>query len=615
MQAALLFPKSETLGIYMTKKLTTAFDLIKGLARLSRFRRPKQGQYLTIGIFVERNADRCADSIMIATDNGAFTWDQFNKRANQYAHYFRSQGVKAGQTLALLIENEPEMLAAFVGICKLGAIAGLVNTSLRKEQLMHCINTLDCNRVVFGQNCIDAVSQVRDGLEDIDFFYIPNGNYSPPIETLSGWAVAMSAALSEQPLDNLEETQKIKCNAPAYYIFTSGTTGLPKAAVVSHWQWHLASLSFATVLLGLKPSDRIYVCLPLFHTAAMLIGFGASVMAGSSFYLSKKFSASRFWDEVRTSQSNIFLYIGELCRYLLNAPIDMSDRDNPLTTCIGNGLRPEIWDQFKSRFGIDKVAEYYGSTEGNLAFMNIFNRDCSIGIGLGSFKVVKYDTDAGELVRDDKGFCLPADLGEAGLLITAISKKAPFKGYTDAAATNAKILHGIFKKGDKYYNTGDLIRRVDAGFTMGLAHYQFVDRIGDTFRWKGENISTGEVSGVLNAIPGVKISCVFGVAIANAEGRAGMAALVIDEDDFSMARFFQAVSLSLSPSAQPVFLRIMGSLETTDTHKIKKAELQKEAYHIDVVKDSLFVRLPSSAEYIALNSALYQDILSGKAGF
>jgi len=599
----------------MTNKFSSAFDLFRGLVRLSRFRRPKQNQFLSIGIFIEQNAVQHADSVMIVTRDGEFTWAQFNKRANQYARYFKFQGLKSGESLALLLENTPEMLAAFVGICKLGAVAGLINTSLRHEQLLHCINTVGGGRIAFGQDCINAVGQIRQELAGDDFFYIPGDTENPSLEELSGWACPIEAVLSEQSTDNLEETQKIKCAAPAYYIFTSGTTGLPKAAILTHWHWHLASSSFSTSLLGLKPSDRIYVCLPLFHTAAMFIGFGASIMAGSSFYLTKKFSTTRFWDEVRYSHSNIFLYIGELCRYLLNSPVETDDADNPLTTCIGNGLQPEIWDKFKSRFGIEKVAEYYGSTEGNVAFMNIFNRNSTFGFGLGKFKVVKYDIDAGDVTRDDKGYCLPTAMGETGLLITVISKKAPFRGYTDAASTNDKILHNIFEQGDKYVNTGDLIRRVDVGFTLGLPHYQFVDRIGDSFRWKGENISTGEVTELLNNIPGVKSSCVYGVAIANTDGRAGMAAMIIDDDFFSLDIFSQAVSESLTPSARPIFIRIISELDVTDTYKIKKILLQKEAYKIDEVEDPLFVRMPVSDKYCELDAELYRDIQSGKLGF
>jgi citronellyl-CoA synthetase len=595
----------------MTTILNNIQDLFRGIGRFINFRRPTKNQYLSIGTVVAGNAEKYPDRIMVVTKQEKVTWSEFNARANQYAHFFKARGVAAEMRVSLLMENDVEMLAVMVAMFKLGAVPGLINTSLKGEPLKHCINIVKSEKVFFGSETATVVRDIEVELASIEFIYLDTNHSAKPEETRS----TISPNLKAQPSHNLEETARIPITSPAYYIFTSGTTGLPKAAIVTHYHWYLASSSFSGLLLGLTPKDRTYVCLPLFHTAAILIGFGASCVAGSSFYLSRKFSASRFWEEVSQSESNIFLYIGELCRYLLNAPATPDDIKNPLTTCVGNGLRPELWGTFKERFNIKKVAEYYGSTEGNLAFMNVFNRDCTFGIGLGSYKVIRYDEDIGEIERDNRGFGIPCKMGETGLLINEINKKSPFNGYTDKKATKSKILRGVLKRDDCYFNTGDLIRQVNVGFAFKFRHFQFVDRVGDTFRWKGENVSTGEVSELVNGIAGVQSSCVYGVQIPATDGRAGMAAVVVDKKSFSIDKFSEAI-VSLLPSySQPIFIRLIPSLEITGTFKIKKSILQNDSYNIEGVLDPIFVRKPKSYVYEPLDSDFYQTILNGNAGF
>jgi len=550
------------------QRLASVADLFTGLLRLSRFRLEKKSQKLSMGVFVERAANRWPDHTMIVTERQTLTWSQFNQRANQFAHFLTQQGVGPGDSVALLMENDPELLAALVGVCKLGATAGLINSGLRGESLKHCISTVGGRTVIFGSTSSSAVAVVRDELIDCDLHYFATGAGADKLSD-TGFSETQVRADS-QLASNPAQTREVSFTDPAYYIFTSGTTGLPKAAVVTHYHWYKASSAFSKLLLGLEPDDRMYVCLPLFHTAAMLCGFGASVMAGSSFYLARKFSASNFWEEVRASNSNVFLYIGELCRYLLNAPQQASDGDNPLTSCVGNGLQPELWSVFQERFQIRKVAEYYGSTEGNLAFMNILNRERTFGMGLGRFRVVRYEQKRGEIVRNPKGFCIQAQMDEVGLLLCEISEKNPFNGYTDRAATNEKVLKDVFTVGDSYLNTGDLIKRADVGFSFRTPHYQFSDRVGDAFRWKGENVSASEVSEIISGIPGVQQSSVYGVSIPNTEGRAGMVALVVDQDEFDIDSFAEALAERVPAYAQPVFVRIENSLETTDTSQDKK---------------------------------------------
>ena len=598
----------------MRNTLNRAYDLVQGLGRLSGFRPVDKNQFLSIGSVVAQTARRAPNEVMIVTVSTEQTWGEFNQRANQFAHYFKAHGVLVGDSVGILMENEPDMLAALVGVCKLGAVAALINTNLTGRSLQHCIDAVGCKKIVFGGACINTIDEIRSEREPYELLYL-DSNTSQVQTPSPDWALNISDELASQSQENPSETEKLAINSPAYYIFTSGTTGLPKAALVTHYHWYRAASSFSKLLLRLKQSDRIYVCLPLYHTAAMLIGFGASSISGSSFYLAKKFSASRFWGEIRESNSNIFLYIGELCRYLLNAPFDADDGDNPLTTCVGNGLRPELWHSFKNRFSISKVAEYYGSTEGNLAFMNILNRDCTFGMGLGSYKVVNYSEENGDLVKNSRGFCTTVQYGEVGLLITKISEKTPFYGYTDKNATESKIMRNVFELGDRFVNTGDLIRRTNVGFTFGIPHYQFVDRVGDTFRWKGENVSTSEVADVINGVPGVMLSSVYGVSIPGSEGRAGMVALVVDDDIFSITTFSQVIDDALPAYARPIFVRIMAAIETTETHKVKKLTLQKEAYDISIVGDKILVKKAVSSEYVVLEKGFHQTIICGKSGF
>ncbi len=598
----------------MTNTVMNTWELLKGLGRLARFRPVDQTQRLSMGGVVANNAQRTPDALMLVTEKNTLTWGQFNALANQYAHYFKALGIGANDSVALLIENEPDMLAALVGLCKLGAVPGLININLRGRLLLHCINAVDSKKVVFSGACVDAVEGIRDSLDKESLLYVDCAEDERP--TLSPlWATRIQDDLALFSSDNPAESNEISFTSPAYCIFTSGTTGLPKAAIVTHYHWYRASSSFAKLLLGLKSDDRIYVCLPLFHTAAMLIGFGATTLAGSSFYLARKFSASRFWDDIRQSESTVFLYIGELCRYLLNAPKLASDGDNSLRACVGNGLRPEIWNTFKQRFGIRQIAEYYGSTEGNLAFMNVLNRDRTFGMGLGKFSLVQYDEQSETVVKDREGYCIKVPRGNVGLLVSKISAKSPFSGYADKEATQSKILSNVFEQGDSYMNTGDLIRRADVGFSLGIPHYQFVDRVGDTFRWKGENVSTSEVSEVVNDIPGVLLSSVYGVEIPNTDGRAGMAALVVDQTSFSHSEFSRAIEKALPSYAQPIFVRILASLETTDTHKIKKSRLQKESYDIAAIEDELWVKKPRSKDYVALDADFYRIIQGGAADY
>ncbi|NJN53112.1 MAG: long-chain-acyl-CoA synthetase, partial [Gammaproteobacteria bacterium] len=403
----------------------------------------------------------------------------------------------------------------------------------------------------------------------------------------------------------------------AFYVYTSGTTGLPKAAVMSQRRF-LATCAVSHKLgLRLAPTDRLYLCLPLYHATGLMVGWGGVLDAGASAFVRRKFSASNFLPEVRKYQTNTFVYIGELCRYLLHTPARPNDHDSPLTRIIGNGLRPDIWMEFKRRFGIERVTEFYGASEGNAAFMNLLNKDRTIGLTVNKIELVQYDVYKDEIVRDAGGRCQRVYKGDPGLLIAQISDDQVFEGYTNSEATEKKIIRNAFADGDAWFNSGDLIRQVDVGFAATFKHYQFVDRVGDTFRWRSENVSTNEVGEIINQHPQVGICNVYGVEVPNADGRAGMAAITLAEgvSELDMTDFSDFIARELPPYAQPVFVRIQHDIDVTGTFKMVKGDLKKQGYDINAVTDPIYVMKPRANEYERLERGFFAEIKSGTAGF
>ena len=400
------------------------------------------------------------------------------------------------------------------------------------------------------------------------------------------------------------------------YIFTSGTTGLPKAAVVSNRRYLAIATLTAKAGLRCTEEDRIYVCLPLYHASGLMIGVGAALLSGASMFIRRRFSASAFLDEVREHNCTCFVYVGELCRYLNNSPAKPDDHNNPLKTMMGNGLRPDVWNAFKTRFGIKRITEFYGASEGNVAFANLFNKECTIGTTSSKIALVKYDVDADEIVRDAGGRCVEVESGEPGLLLGHINPHAAFEGYTDKAATEKKIMRDVLEDGDAWFNTGDLLREIDVGFALGYPHYQFVDRVGDTFRWRSENVSTNEVGEIINGFPGVEVCNVYGVEVPGADGRAGMAAILpAAGTDLDIDGLGEYVGRELPAYARPVFLRIQENLDLTGTFKLVKGDLKREAYAVDAIDDPVYVMKPRSSRYERLDGDYLGAIRDGSAGF
>lgn len=387
------------------------------------------------------------------------------------------------------------------------------------------------------------------------------------------------------------------------YIYTSGTTGLPKAAIIKNQRWLMAGAMFGGMIMELTPRDVVYMTLPLYHSNGMFGGWGAALQTGAALALRRKFSASAFWDDVRRFDASAFVYIGELCRYLLNQPERSSETQHRLRLATGNGLRPDIWERFQARFRIPLIREFYGATEGNTPVVNFDGRPGMVGrLHLGQ-AIVRADLETGEIRRNERGLCERVAPGQTGLLVAKIAGPAAYDGYVDPEATKKKILQGVFKPGDAYFDTGDLLMLHEGGWIS------FADRVGDTFRWKGENVSTTEVAEILNGAPGVLESNVYGVAVPGMEGRAGMASVNCGPD-FTLNDFNAFVVGHLPVFQRPYFVRVQSDMRVTGTFKHQKVDYRSEGFDPGRVADPLYFL--DGETYVPLDSALYEGLASGR---
>ncbi|XP_041918154.1 very long-chain acyl-CoA synthetase isoform X3 [Alosa sapidissima] len=404
---------------------------------------------------------------------------------------------------------------------------------------------------------------------------------------------------------------QITFKSPAVYIYTSGTTGLPKAAMVS--QTRLLAALAVLASNGVTAGDVIYLNLPLYHTAGFLIGFIGTIETGSSIVLRRKFSASQFWDECRKYNVTVIQYIGEVIRYLCNTPKKQNDKDHKVRLAIGNGLRTDVWRKFLNRFGNIQIREFYASTEGNVGFVNYIGKIGAIGRvnlfhkTLFPYALIKYDTERDEPMRNAKGLCIKAPKGETGLLVSKITDIAPFVGYANnQQQTEKKRLRNVFKNGDLYFNSGDLLRIDSENFIY------FQDRVGDTFRWKGENVATTEVSDIVTMIDFVEEANVYGVQVPGHEGRIGMAAITITKGkELDCKNMFSHVASYLPAYAQPRFIRIQNCVEVTGTFKQMKKTLVEEGFNPTLVTDPLFFLDDKDKSYVPMTEDIFQAIVCG----
>ncbi len=584
------------------RMLPDTLPIIRGLLYMARV---SPNRAWSLGRLLETQAQRFPARPAIRFGDVEWTFREFNARVNQVAAVLQQQGIRSGDVVGVLMETRPELLMCVAAIVKLGAVAGMLNYNQRDEVLSHSIGLIKPNAMVTSAECLPTLETTPFTPQQdasIRHYWLSAQDQPCP----EGF-IDLEKISRNQSTANPDTTRQVKMSQACFYIFTSGTTGLPKASVMTHYRWLMGMIGVGMYSMRLRADDVLYVALPFYHNNALTVSWGAALGAGACMALSRKFSASRFWDDIRRYRATTFCYIGELCRYLLNQSPSALDQQHKVRVIAGNGLRPDIWDTFKQRFGIGRIAEFYGASECNLAFVNYFNIDGSAGMCPLPFAIVAYDPETEQPQRDSRGRLRRVKSGEAGLLITQISRLAPFDGYTDNKASEKKLLRDAFKADDCWFNTGDLVRN------QGFAHIQFVDRLGDTFRWKGENVATTEVEAVVNSDDQVEQAVVYGVQLPNADGRAGMAALTLKVplEQFDVKALGNTLSQKLPSYAVPLFLRVRDEHEITGTFKNRKVELKNEGFDLEQVSDPLFYYAGRDQGYRQLDAGIFAQIQSG----
>jgi fatty-acyl-CoA synthase len=562
---------------------------------------------ITLPALIDRLAVQFNAAPALISAEASMSHGQLGLRCNQYSRWGIGRDLKSGDVVSLLMSNCVEYPAIWLGLTRIGVVVALVNSQLAGDVLAHSIKIADPKYLIVGADLASRVAAIRPRLPaGLAYRAVGSNRHIEPLDpeltSLSG--ESLTAA----------ERQAPPIEAIALYIYTSGTTGLPKAAKVSHFRLMQWSHWFAG-MLDTQPDDRMFNCLPMYHSIGGVVATFATLVNGGAVVIRPRFSASDFWRDVRDERCTLFQYIGELCRYLVNAPQQSTETQHCLRIACGNGLRPEVWVPFQTRFKIPRILEYYASTEGNFSLYNCEGLPGAIG-RIPAFlanrlpvALLRFDVDKSEPRRNADGFCercAANEIGEAvGLMpATGGERAGRFEGYADQEASDRKVLRNVFEAGDSWYRSGDLMRRDERGF------YFFVDRVGETYRWKGENVSTAEVLTALTASRGVIEGVVYGLSVPGADGRAGTAALVVNAD-FDLAAFRVEVASRLPPYARPVFLRILPALEATATFKPRKQELMQAGFDPSRVADPLYFDDARSQRYVPVDAALYAAISDG----
>ncbi|XP_061761064.1 long-chain fatty acid transport protein 1a isoform X1 [Nerophis ophidion] len=560
---------------------------------------------------VKRNPKKIA--LIYEATGETWTFTQLDHLSNSVANWARHQGWISGDVVALFMESRPLQVALWLGLAKVGVEAALINFNLRRDSLLHCVGASKSRAIVFGAELADAMLEVTSSLGqsmvrfctgDLNVHqlaYLVATPLDPILASMPGYT--SSACIPQKSMSDR-----------LFYIYTSGTTGMPKAAIVVHSRYYRIA-AFGYYAFGMCPEDIVYDCLPLYHSAGNIMGVGQCLMHGLTVVVKKKFSASRFWDDCIKYNCTVIQYIGEICRYLLSQPVRASEKGHKVRLAVGNGLRPSVWEAFTDRFGVKKIGEFYGATECNCSIANLDGKVGACGFNsrilpnVYPIRLVRVDEDSMELVRDKRGLCVACQPGEPGLLVGRINQQDPlrrFDGYANHEATKKKIAHNVFRKDDSAYLSGDVLVMDELGYMY------FRDRGGDTFRWRGENVSTTEVEGILSNLLDQTDVAVYGVAVPGVEGKAGMAAIADADGTFDCSLFLERIEAALPSYARPVFLRLSPSVDTTGTFKIQKTRLQREGFDPRLTSDRIYFLNSKSAPYVAVDEELYVAIVEGR---
>lgn len=563
----------------------------------------------TVAKIFTRYAAANPEKIAFIFEDKEWIYRELEEYSNRVGRYFRDKSLSRRDSVGLILESRPEYVGIWLGLSKVGLVGALLNTNLRQDVLVHSIKAANCKAVIFGSSFKDAINEIREKIFNVVLY---QWSELPDIPCLEG-AVDLNLEIGKVDPSPLREVALGVPKDKLIYIYTSGTTGMPKAAVITNLRYMLMSCGVNS-MLDLRPTDRIYNSLPLYHTAGGLIGVGQALLRGITVVLRRKFSASKFWPDCVHYECTVAQYIGEICRYLLTAPHAPCDTTHKVRLMFGNGLRPQIWKPFVERFGVKQIGEFYGATEGNSNLVNIDNKIGAVGFvplyagSLYPVALIRVSEETGEPMRGPDGLCIRCKPGEPGIFVGKINPKRvlnDFSGYADRKASEQKILRDVFKPGDRVFNSGDILVMDELGY------FYFRDRTGDTFRWHGENVATSEVEAVVSNVIGLKDAAVYGVEVPGAEGKAGMAAIYDPENSLNIKELSEGLKKSLPSYARPLFVRVLSELPMTGTFKLKKKDLQRDGFDIKKITDPIYF-LDNSGVYVKLTEEIYNNIHQGK---
>lgn len=559
-------------------------------------------QAYTVADRFEACARDFPERLFLHFEGRSVSYGELNRQANRYAAVARQQGLKRGDVAALMMENRPEFFFVWVAMAKLGVTTALLNPQMRGQTLLHALQVTGSRLLWLGSECRQVVAETV-----LPVLLVADG------ESTDAESRKLCDQLAQASDENLPAALRegLLGEHPLWFVFTSGTTGLPKAAILSHMRWLGVGDGWKN-LLGITADDVFYCVLPLFHGAAGMSLVSNAVAAGASVVLRRKFSASAFWPDVRAHGVTTLQYIGEVIRYLVNRPVEADEREHTLKRMTGAGVTRDVWLRFQQRFGPVEIYEGWGATESNCNMINVDGVPGACGRipfqERSNARLVRYDTERDELMRDAAGRLIECQPGEVGEIIGMILNlpgigAGRFEGYTDPEATERKILRHAFADGDAWYRSGDLFVR-DAD-----DYFYFVDRIGDTFRWKSENVSTAELAEVLSAYDDAEIINAYGVRVPGHEGRAGMAAVQMKADRPFDPQVFARLALERLPDyAVPLFVRVSMQADMTATFKLRKVALRNQGYDPDRVREPLFVLDKRLTRYVPYSPAALESL-------
>lgn len=598
---------------YLKVVLMTLPRDLTGLVRLIRthwFLYKLRKRNATVPQVFKDNCLADPDRIIFYYEDETWTMKQMDEMSNRVANAFLEQGFQPGQEVALFMESRPEFVAIWLGLAKAGIVSALINTNQRMDTLIHSITVVNCRALIFGSELSEHVDDIHEKLKDcsstLELFHYGDSDLCKKAQAKSLKPIlADSSASDPATLKSGNFTDRL------FYIYTSGTTGLPKAAIIKHSRYMFVGAGLKNILC--LNNEIIYTSIPLYHLAGGIMGTSQCLIFNSSMVIKRRFSASQFWNDCIKYNATCAQYIGELCRYLLSQKPSELDKKHNLRLMFGNGLRPQIWREFVDRFKVKQIGEFYGSTEGNANIVNFDNMPGACGFVSRILPIVypvtliKCDPLTGVPERDSRGVCLRCGPGETGEFVGKIIEGDPtrsFDGYANAEATKKKIVRDVFWKGDMAFSSGDLLEMDEYGYVY------FKDRTGDTYRWKGENVSTMEVEGIVSEILSQQDCVVYGVEVPNCEGKAGMLSVALKDIDFS--KFVRDMKAKLAPFAIPVFVRIVDQIEATGTFKLPKVELQRQGYNINKLNDPIYVVDLKKNDCNRLTKELYDKLMSGE---